>query len=279
MTIQQINNKLVQCWLVLCLLVFNSSYAQQSKGFSGGVTPARFELSSKPGKIIRKTLTIYNFGNRKEEYKIQTNDWQFSVTGALSFDQKLAKNSCRRWVKLERHVVQILPGKLSARPFRFEVHIPVDVKPQECRFAIMVESLAEPFDNKIAGGAVSLPTVGKIAVIVYLNIGKVKPDLVINSIKTKQINGFVTPVFKIRNNGKAHDRLSSEIVAIDAIGKKIPVSIATSPILPGQTRDMVLNFETEYLQNNKKISYPLQIKGKLYSKHKIFKIEQLINGE
>ena len=131
-------------------------------GFSGGVTPSRFEIESQPGAVLRRSLKLYNLSARPQRYQIKTVDWTYSEDGQISFQDALAPDSCRQWVALERHTVSVVPDPKQPRNYRFEVQVPADASPRECRLALMIEGLDLSFDASFADGAIAMPIAGRI---------------------------------------------------------------------------------------------------------------------
>jgi len=241
------------------------------KGFTGGVTPSRFELTAKQGDLMRKSIKVYNLGARPQSYNVRTVDWTFTEAGAISFQDELAQDSCREWVRLERHKIKVLPDPQRPRNFRFEVAIPENLPPQECRFALMIEGVDASAKADLADGAIKLPVIGRIAVIVYVGIGDVEPQLVVGDVSVQNLNNQTLPTVSIENSGTAHGRLDSDLVAKSSSGKKVPLTIATSPILPGQTRQMALTPAPGFA-----LDYPITITGKIYSDGQTINVDQQI---
>ena len=260
--------------LLIATLIFSGSAIASDKGFTGGVSPSRFELTSKPGDVLRKSIKIYNLGVRPSQFKVRTMDWSYSPEGQISFQDELAADSCREWVALERHKINVVPDPQRPRSFRFEIQVPEDAPAQECRFALMMEGTEDTHTAAFEGGQVSLPVAGRIAVIVYVGVGKVDPDISVGRISVQQVNRRLLPVLRVRNEGLAHGRLDSDLVAKTADGKRVPLTIATSPILPGQTRYLALSPAA-----GTNLSYPLTIKGKVYSDANSTDIEETLLSE
>lgn len=260
--------------LLIATLIFSGSAIASDKGFTGGVSPSRFELASKPGDVLRKSIKIYNLGVRPSQFKVRTMDWSYSPEGQISFQDELAADSCREWVALERHKINVVPDPQRPRSFRFEIQVPEDAPAQECRFALMMEGTEDTHTAAFEGGQVSLPVAGRIAVIVYVGVGKVDPDISVGRISVQQVNRRLLPVLRVRNEGLAHGRLDSDLVAKTADGKRVPLTIATSPILPGQTRYLALSPAA-----GTNLSYPLTIKGKVYSDANSTDIEETLLSE
>ena len=260
--------------LLIATLIFSGSAIASDKGFTGGVSPSRFELTSKPGDVLRKSIKIYNLGVRPSQFKVRTMDWSYSPEGQISFQDELAADSCREWVALERHKINVVPDPQRPRSFRFEIQVPEDAPAQECRFALMMEGTEDTHTAAFEGGQVSLPVAGRIAVIVYVGVGKVDPDISVGRISVQQVNRRLLPVLRVRNEGLAHGRLDSDLVAKTADGKRVPLTIATSPILPGQTRYLALSPAA-----GTNLSYPLTINGKVNSDANSTDIEETLLSE
>ena len=244
----------------------------QGAGFSGGVTPSRFELDANTGELLRRSIKIYNLGNRPQQFTVKTVEWDYSEAGRISFSEPLADDSCREWVRLERHRINVLPDPQRPRNYRFELQVPDGAEARECRFAIMIESLAEGFDPGFADGAVSVPITGRIAVIVYVNVGGVEADIEIGDIAMQELDGKTAPALRVTNSGAAHGRLDSDLVAETQSGDSVRVSVATSPVLPGQTRYLAVTPEA-----GRVLTYPIRVRGKVYSDGEAHDVDQRIS--
>lgn len=262
-------------WLALGLVsAVTLSANAGDDGFSGGVTPSRFELRSEGGQLLRNSLKIYNLGARPQQFTIKTVDWSFSEAGEISFQEPLAADSCREWVRLERHRINVVPDPQRPRNFRFEIQVPDEAPAQECRFAIMIESLEGDYAASFASGSVNMPISGRIAVIVYLGVGEVEPKVEIGSLAVRRSNPKGFPSVEVRNLGSAHGRLDADLIAVDATGTRTRMSIATSPILPGQTRHLLLTPVTR-----EALQYPLTVSGKIFTDKGAARIEQTLQSD
>lgn len=262
-----------RCTSVIVGLALTCLVQADDKGFTGGVTPSRFEISTDQGDLVRKSLKIYNLSARPQQFNVRTVEWQYTEQGQISFHDQLAPSSCREWVRLERHKISVVPDPQQPRNFRFEVQVPEDAPRQQCRFAIMIESVDGKVDKSFADGAVRLPITGRIAVIVYVNVGDPEADLEFGSLAVREIRTRRLPSIEVRNLGDAHGRLDADLVAEDEGGNKVRLSIETSPILPQQTRYMVLSPEA-----GKQLHYPLTVKGKIYRDDDTYEVEQLLES-
>ena len=213
--------------LFFSLLTLGMATNASASGFSAAASPPRYELSATAGQKVSQVLEIYNVGNANEQYTVKTNDWQLSGE-KLTFHDELLPNSCREWVKLERHKITVNRG--DKRPMRFEVDVPAGTPAQECRFALMVEGTT-PAPNQIADN-INLPVNGRLAVIVYLAVGGAEPVLTVANL---QMSGK-TPALKVSNSGTAHGRLQGVLAGTDSSGKAIDFSVSSTPIMAGESR-------------------------------------------
>ncbi len=227
--------------LVRATLIVLCSYAvgtMPALGFAGYVVPARFELKATPGQVSRQVLTIGNDAAAGDEFSIKTAEWQLSQTGAVAFSTETpGEGSCRHWVQIERHTVKL--AARGSRRYRFEVHVPSDAKPQECRFAILIERAQDVLPTVIAGN-IQLPLSGRIGVIVYVAIGDVAPKLTVDAIRMGRVNGVLTPVVDVHNTGMAHGRFEGVLEGTDATGKKFEFTVSNLPILAGEKRTILI---------------------------------------
>jgi len=243
-------------------------------GFTGGVSPSRFELKSKAGDVVRRSVEIYNLGAKPSKYRVRTVDWTYSSEGQIGFSDQLLDNSCRPWVRIEQHEVSILPGAKRPKDFRFEVRVPEDATKSECRFALMIEGVDDDLVTQLGSAKnIALPINGRIAVIVYLGINGAKPDLEISKLHIVENRDNSLPALEVVNNGDAHGRLESELTAKTADGKKVELVVASSPILAGQTRYLTLT----PVGNKDSLTYPLAVKGRIFSDRHTFKIDSVVD--
>jgi len=229
----------------------------RAQEFAALVTPPRYEISMQPGQTSRQILEITHMGTRVTPYRIYTADWTYSPEGTVNFYEPLQPGSCRQWVALERREISL--ASQAKKRFRFEISTPADAAAGECRFAVMIEGR----DLKVkASEAVSFPMAARIGVVVYVTIGKGAPVLEFGQMSAELIDGKITPVLQVRNTGNAHGRLSGVLDATDAAGVKFELSPATLPILPGETRKIVLaaSPDDKIAQGAR---YPLKITGNL----------------
>jgi hypothetical protein len=226
--------------------------------FAGLVSPPRFELRAKPGDVLREVLEIGNDASVPDEFAVSTADWRLNDTGGVEFDEPLQPGSCRPWVRIERHKVAMQPR--AVRKYRFEIHVPADAAPQECRFAIMLQKAA-PDATEVTAGNILFPLVGRIGVIVYVSVGDVGPRLELQGVSLKEINGRLTPAATFRNTGKSHGRPEGVLEGRDASGKSYEFVVSPFPILPGETRSVALWPQEGPDKKAPDLVYPVRLHG------------------
>jgi hypothetical protein len=239
-----------------------------AEDFALSVSPPRFELATKPGETVRAVVELANASNIASDLRFATAEWDLGADGSLSTSNVLKPGSCRPWVAIERR--QIALAARAQLRFRFEIAPPADTPPVECRFAIVIAGADEQVS---AAKNVSFPVSAQIALIVYVAVGDVKPQLRIVKADVVTINGVATPALMVENTGTAHGRLSAFLKGTDANGTKREFIPATLPILPGETRQIVLSVDdgADAIETANRpaparaepdvIRYPLQISG------------------
>jgi hypothetical protein len=229
----------------------------RAQGFSAVISPPRFEVNVQPGKTTRQIIEITHVANQPGKYRVYTNDWTIGADGNAVFSEALAPDSCRPWVALERRELT-LAGNAKIR-FRFEISPPANTPTAECRFAVMIEGLEQVIKTE---GPVSFPVSGRVGVVVYAIVGDARPILEINHAGTGTRDGMVVPQVEVRNTGNAHGRLAGYVSGIDAQARQIDFVPEGLPILPSQTRFIVL-IPNVPGNDPVKLAYPLTVKGDL----------------
>jgi fimbrial chaperone protein len=129
-----------------------------------------------------------------------------------------------------------------------------------CRFALMIDD-----DNDAATdvklGNIQLPVAGRIGVVVYVAVGDVKANLEILSIASQTYQSRFIPVATVRNTGTLHGRLEGTLEGKDTTGQSIDFSVATLPILPGETRLVPIWPNEDSKGKPPIVNYPLTLSG------------------
>jgi fimbrial chaperone protein len=240
-------------------------------GFSALITPPRFALQSRPGQVLRQVIEITNVSSLPARIGVQTAEWQFAEDGAVLFENALAPGSCRPWVALETRELELGPN--GRRRFRFEIAVPADAAAGECRLAIMFEGEPELV------GDLGLPVSGRIGVMVYVTVGDAAPELRIISSGITVRDGVRLPALRVVNEGIAHTRLEGFARGRDAAGREIVFVPENAPILPGQTRTLVLHPQAQAGSAPPQPTFPMRITGRLEWSGTRLDIDQEFLGE
>ena len=229
----------------------------QAQGFAAYITPPRFEVQVAPGQNLRQVVEIQHVGQQKGSYRIYTNDWTLQPDNSVTFSDALATDSCRPWVAIERRELTIEPG--ARYRYRFEITPPLGTPARECRFAVMIEGL----DPARVQGDINFPVGGRIGVIVYASIGDAAPQLEITGTRVVKVDGKPVAAVDVRNRGNAHGRLEGFVNGIDAGGARYEMAPADLPILPGETRHVLITPIVEQGKQPPDLRFPLTVKGNL----------------
>ena len=255
-------------WMALCLMLFMGT--ADAGGFSILVSPPRFELRTEPGKVLRQVVEVNNVSTAPSPLSIQTAEWRYGSDGSLQFDNALAEGSCRPWVAIEARELKL--GNNARKRFRFEVAVPPDAPSQECRFALLFEGAPE------AVGNLAVPVSGRIAVIVYVAVGNISPRLEIARIGTADMEGRKLPSVAVTNRGTGTTRLEGFVSGRDARGQEFVLAPQNFPILPGQTRTIVLVPDVAEGQTAPAMAYPVTLSGRLEWGGESMKIDQRVEN-
>lgn len=247
------------CSIAVALFALCGVQHARAGEFALAVSPPRFELELKAGERTRQVLEITSASAEATPLSAKTADWTLGSDNSVTFYDELQPGSCRPWVAIERRELSVSSGRPYR--FRFEINAPADASPGECRFAIMLEG-QEQFSR--AQGGPAIPFSGRLGVVVYLAMGGAAPVLSVTGASVQTINGKATPVLQIRNTGSAHGRLGGFLTGTDVSGKTLEFSPSSLPILPGETRGIVLNATRPGDQDTEvAVKFPVTVRGKL----------------
>ena len=125
------------------LILFCMPGKGNAEGFSVLVAPPRFELQANPGDTVRDHVEITNPGYSSVTFLMRTADWDMTEEGSTTFyPPELQPGSCRPMVRIERHKIR-LPAKGKKR-YRFQIEVPEDAPPGECRVALLIGNYSDP---------------------------------------------------------------------------------------------------------------------------------------
>jgi hypothetical protein len=250
----------------------------ESATFAVRISPPNFELKGKPGDVLREVITIENADTAAGIYQVRTADWELNQQGGVVIhpaDKPLTASSCRPWTRIERRTFKLLPKRIKR--FRFEVHIPADAKDGGRRFAVVISPAPETIDA-MKFGSFNVPVAGAIAVVVYVTVGKAKPELEFKGVIKKKNKEKISLAVRLHNWGSAHARPSGSIMAKDASGRKAELLLSPFPILPAETRDIRLLADKEIsgIETIDELSFPLYLKGLIEWDGGTYKVDTIL---
>jgi fimbrial chaperone protein len=240
-------------------------------GFAVLITPPRFELRAQPGEVLRQVIEVTNAADSPARLSVATSEWQLNEDGSVVFTNPLAEDSCRPWSALETRELELGPN--GRRRFRFEVAVPADAVERECRFAIMFEGDPEPM------GPLELPVAGRIAVIIYLAIGSARAQLELREVSVREFEGQRVPALTVTNSGNAHTRLAGFVSGRDERGRSLVMVPESAPVLPGQTRTILLHPQLPEGEAAVDISFPVRLSGRLDWSGQRLELDQVFSEE
>lgn len=262
---------MIKQWMMagLCLVTLGVSSLARADGFAALVSPPRFEDRTESGKVYRNVIDFYNVGGSKGSFTVRTADWQFnSQTLEVHFVDELSDETCRPWVYLESPTITLTPQE--KKRYRFEVHVPKDTPPQECRFAILFTGV-----DAAREGAVAVS--GQLAVVVYLRIGNAEANLNVQGFGLAKDSNQVVPGIIVQNNGVASTRLEGVITGTDPQGREISFVPNSYPVLPGRTDTLALIPQAKDDKTPPpKLVFPIHLKGSLVWDHHTVDIDTVI---
>lgn len=228
-------------------------------GFAATVSPPRFELHAQPGESLQEIVEISNTDSQPADYVLRTADWSLSESGSVTiYPAELTPGSCRPWTRIERRHIR-LPAE-GQRRYRIQINVPDNAEPGECRVALLLEGSD---DKAVMAGAeeIRFPVQGRIAIIIYVNVGDARPELNLLELGMETVNNRLIPVAVFRNNGKSHGRPSGILQGRDAVGNELEFTVSPSPILPGQSRRIPIWPGKYGIQDMNELVTPLHLSG------------------
>lgn len=263
MKLRRIDNHFIWLFLFCLGLILMMPAFTHAGTFAVRISPPNFEIKAKPGKVVREIITIENIDVEPGGYSIRTADWDFNDNGGIVIhppDKPLQAGSCRPWTRLERTRLEVASNK--TKRYRFEVHVPEDVKDGACKFAIVISPAPGTIDSMKMGN-LDMPILGSIAVIVYVTVGNAQPDIFLEGVKKIYQDGEPLPLLSLHNNGNAHARPFGSVRAKDSKGKTADLLVVPFPILPGDTRDIQLTADPRMsgIEKMSELVFPISVKG------------------
>ena len=234
--------------------------------FDVAVSPPRFELKGEAGGVVREVLSITNGGGQPGQFTVKSADWWLDDKKQVQYNEGAPRgDSCRSWIRLERREISVAPR--ATRNFRFEVHVPKNMKAGECRLALLVSGEALKVLDKTGRQKIQMPLIGRIGIIVYVTVGDAKPVLRLARLYIDTVDRKTVPFAMFQNSGNAHGRVFGSLEAKDAKGRTVELIAAQDVILPKDERPIRLDpvdfSKGESRKPEFNLSPPMHVRGKL----------------
>ncbi len=193
---------------------------------------------SDPGAVIKDSVTVYNFGNVSETFRVYSTDAFNDAQGqfAVLAGDKTAVD-VGSWVTFDQDNVTVLPGQQASFPIT--IKIPADAVPGDHVGAILASS--PTIGTGQQGQVVTLDRRTGTRLYVRVN-GKLNPDLAVGDVSTEYhqakspLGGSATVTFRIENHGNI--RLSGTpsvaVGGVFGIGERKVTLPDISELLPGE---------------------------------------------
>ncbi len=97
----------------------------------------------------------------------------------------------------------------------------------------------------------------------YVAVNGAEPKFEFKGIGVSDAAGKRQAVITMSNTGDAHGRLEGTLSATDANGRKFELVPDSSPVMPGQTRTLVLQARTSQQVRAIEPAFPLKSEGQL----------------
>lgn len=129
---------------------------------------------------------------------------------------------------------------------------------------LAVEGVAPAVERRedIQGRQIAIPIGARLAIPVYLATAGAEPRLKLIGSSMQRVEGAMRPVIQVRNEGKAHGRLDGTADAVDAKGTRFEIAVESTPILPGQSRQLALSAQAPRGQKPYAFVLPIQVNGR-----------------
>lgn len=200
-----------------------------------GISPIRAEHRLNPGESLTEVFEVRNNAPGPIRLKVFVENWHILPTGTPAFIGSTATPySCKDWIIVNPQDFRLNPGEL--RSVRYTVTIPSDAPIAGYHASVSFETVPETTGAQ--AGSRMLFT-GKIAAVVYVNVGKpaIEGDLVDLTMGTRE--GAQAVVLALENTGRTHYRTKGKILVYDAADNKIiDVPLPDDVLLPESRKNV-----------------------------------------
>lgn len=208
------------------------------------MAPPKMEFHLKPKKKVREVIDIENNGFKSVRLKVYVTGFSIRENGDLVFARDA--HSAESWIK-------VAPGEMTIKPYdygtvRYEIAVPEGASRSSCTASIMIEEMLPPEESQ---KQTQFILKGRMAHIVYVNVGKPDYQGQIGSFHVEEELGILKCSLNIQNDGDYYFRTKGSLT-IQLDKKKIKeIPLPNIPILCHKKRNLEFSAATDDLAPGK----------------------------
>ncbi len=188
------------------------------------MSPPKMEFHLKPKKKVREVIEIENNGFKPVHLKVYVTGFSIQENGDLIFSD--SNHSAKEWIKVS-------PDELTIKPYdygmvRYEISVPEGTSRGSCTASIMIEEMLPPEDIQ---KRTQFIIKGRMAHIVYVNVGKPDYHGLIESFQMKEEEGLLKGSLNIKNEGDYYFRTKGNVTIQQNKKKTKEISLPNIPVL------------------------------------------------
>jgi hypothetical protein len=203
------------------------------------VSPLRVEIDAGPGSTTTQAITLRNYGKQPVRVRATLTDWDLSRDGTPQFEgaEQGGRFSATGWVRIAPPEQVIEPD--AEATVRFSLTVPQDTAPGGYRTSIMFDFGPSDGDPLARSRAVSFK--GRVATLLYLNIGKPAASAELLDVSIRATDGETQIIALLKNSGRKSLRTRGTLVVSNGAGQPIrEVPLPDVPVLPESEREVAI---------------------------------------
>lgn len=194
------------------------------------ISPPKMEFTLEGGKTAKEVIEIKNQDVVPVNLKLYVSGFSIKDDGSLEYESKRSF-SAENWIKLVPETMTIRTEDYDVA--RYEVQVPEGTPKGSYTASVLVEEVK---DEAVGIQRAQMQLKGRLAYIVYVNVGKPVHQGAIESISASSDESNVKFKVRVRNDGSYYIRPQGKIV-IERGGAKVKeVPYPNLPLLSRQTR-------------------------------------------
>lgn len=203
-----------------------------------GVYPTTINFNLANGQSEAQTITISNGSSKKVQFRTYLNDWiRDTVGGHAYYDPGTLKNSCSKWVSVDKNFIELEPGETAQLTVQIRVPDAPDATSGMKWSMLFIETVQEQLTSDDTKASASVRNLLRIGVHIYQTPPGVSEKSIM-AVDLKPIPDVKNVYnFLCQNTGdvmlecKAYLQLTSL-----ASGEETKLDFVEFPMFPGQRR-------------------------------------------